>query len=54
MSPLLIDSAVDYEDFIAYGPSNTCIYLPTCTPWPNATVDKWLPFRPLLAPTASR
>jgi hypothetical protein len=48
MSPLLIDSAVDYEDFIAYGPSNTCIYLPTCTPWPNATVDRWLPPRPLL------
>jgi hypothetical protein len=46
-TPLII-SKVDYEDFIAYGPSRNCIYLPTCTPWPNATIDEWLPWKPKL------
>src|SRR5215468_1554083 len=43
-----IISKVDYEDFIVYGPSRMCIYLPCRTPWPVATVDEWLPWKPLL------
>jgi hypothetical protein len=43
-----IISKVDYEDFIVYGPSRTCIYLPCHTPWPNASVDEWLPWQPFL------
>jgi hypothetical protein len=39
---------VAYGDFIAYGPSRMCIYLPCRTPWPVASVDEWLPWLPLL------
>src|SRR5262245_2469261 len=37
-----------FEDFCAYAPTRTCIYLPCRTPWPNASIDTRLPRRPLL------
>jgi hypothetical protein len=47
-SPAIIISKVDYEDFIVYGPSRMCIYMPCRTPWPIATVDEWLPWKEVL------
>jgi hypothetical protein len=46
--PLTITSALSFEDFCAYAPSRTCIYLPCKTPWPNASIDTRLPPQPLL------
>jgi hypothetical protein len=43
-----ITSALSFEDFCAYAPSRTCIYLPCKTPWPNASIDTRLPPQPLL------
>jgi hypothetical protein len=47
-APTSLKSEVAYEDFVVYGPSRMCIYLPCRTPWPNASVDEWLPWRPKL------
>jgi hypothetical protein len=47
-APLTITSALSFEDFCAYAPSRTCIYLPCKTPWPNASIDARLPPQPLL------
>jgi hypothetical protein len=41
-------AAISFEDFVAYAPSRSCIYLPCKTPWPNASVDTRLPRKPLL------
>jgi hypothetical protein len=41
-----LKSQVDYEDFVVLGPSRSCLYLPSRTPWPNESVNEWLPRRP--------
>src|SRR5215475_6225816 len=47
-APASMASALSFEDFCAYAPTRTCIYLPCRTPWPNASIDTRLPRRPLL------
>jgi hypothetical protein len=46
--PRSIASTLSFDDFCAYAPSRTCIYLPCKTPWPNASIDTRLPRQPLL------
>ena len=46
--PASFTSTLSFEDFCAYAPTRTCIYLPCRTPWPNASIDTRLPRRPLL------
>jgi hypothetical protein len=46
--PTRITSTLAFEDFCAYAPTRTCIYLPCKTPWPNGSIDTRLPPRPLL------
>jgi hypothetical protein len=45
-TPLPATPALD--DFVAYAPARTCIYLPCKTHWPNASIDTRLPRQPLL------
>jgi uncharacterized protein DUF5906 len=52
-TPISIASALAFEDFCAYAPTRTCIYLPCRTPWPNASIDTRLPRRPLLDATGN-
>jgi hypothetical protein len=47
-TPTSIASSLAFEDFCAYAPTRTCIYLPCKTPWPNASIDTRLPRQPLL------
>jgi hypothetical protein len=47
-APTTIAATLSFEDFCAYAPSRTCIYLPCKTPWPNASIDTRLPRQPLL------
>ena len=47
-APTSITSTLSFDDFCAYAPSRTCIYLPCKTPWPNASIDTRLPRQPLL------
>src|SRR5262249_52901538 len=47
-TPASFTSTLSFEDFCAYAPTRTFIYLPCRTPWPNASIDTRLPRRPLL------
>jgi hypothetical protein len=49
-APASLKGTVTDEDFLVYGPSRSCIYLPCRTPWPNASVNEWLPWTPKLDP----
>jgi hypothetical protein len=45
---MAIKKAISFDDFVAYLPQHTYIFLPTREPWPAASVDSQLPSQAVL------